>query len=73
MVLLSAALTGFFFKMLNPVQRVVMAGSALGCFILSAHRDLVGRPFIPAAAALMILSFFLWLIFQPRRPDPVNS
>lgn len=73
MVLLSAALTGFFFKMLNPVQRIVLAGSALGCFILSAHRDMVGRPFIPAAAALVILSFFLWLFFQPRRPDPVKS
>lgn len=73
MVLSSAALTGFFFKMLNPVQRVAMAAAALGCFILSAHRDLVGRPFIPAAAALLILSFFLWLFFQPRRPGQVNS
>lgn len=64
-VALSAALTGFFFKYLNMIQRLLMGAAAMGAIVLSAHRELVGQPVTLALAASLGMAFLVWV--SPRR------
>lgn len=68
-VLLSAAVTSYFFKVLNLIQRAVMVAAAVGAVILSANRGLVGRPLTLAAAVSVTLAFLLWVVLRKRKAN----
>ncbi len=68
---LSAALTGYFFKSLRPIERLVMAAGALGGIVLSAHRGVIGQPLTLVAASLVMLTFLLWALARKRKAGRV--
>jgi TRAP transporter 4TM/12TM fusion protein len=72
-VFLSSAMTGFFFKMLNWIERAIMAGAAAAGVVLSAHREVVGQPLTLAAAASVALAFLLWAVFRKRSLNRTNQ
>jgi TRAP transporter 4TM/12TM fusion protein len=71
-VLLSASVTGFFFRRLNIILRMILAVLAIGAFILCAHRDLVAQPVTLMAATAILLTFLFWVFVQRRRLNPVT-
>lgn len=72
-VFLSAALTGFFFKMLSPVIRVFFAMMAVGAFALGSHPGLVAQPIILVTGAMMTLGFLLQIYLQRRKPGQIKT
>ncbi len=70
-VCLSAALTGYFFRMLNPVFRLVMAAGAIGGFVLCAHPDVMENPAVLVAAIGGWAGFFLWIFFFRQNRERV--
>jgi TRAP transporter 4TM/12TM fusion protein len=72
-ILLSAAITGFFVKRLSMPIRALLGAGAAGALILCAHREVLARPATLLAGAAIILAFSLWSFSRRRRPAPVPS
>jgi TRAP-type uncharacterized transport system fused permease subunit len=71
-ILLSAAVTGFFVKRLSMLLRAMLGAGAAGAFILCAHREMLAQPVILLAGAAIILAFLFWSFSRRRRPAPVT-
>ncbi len=57
---LSAAVSGFFIRMLNGFERAAMAAATVGGILLAAHRELASQPLTLIAALGMTLAFLGW-------------
>jgi len=68
-VFLSAAVTGYFFKRLNLIERAIMAAGAGGGMYLCAQRDIVGQPLTLVTAASVTLAFLLLIAVQKRKAN----
>ncbi|MFO8088756.1 MAG: TRAP transporter fused permease subunit [Desulfatiglandaceae bacterium] len=66
-VFLSAAVTAYFFKKLNTLERLAMGVAAAGGIILSAHREIVGHPATLAAVLSITIVFFTWVFLRSRK------
>lgn len=66
-VCLSAAVTGYFFKMLHLPLRAAVAAGAVGGVVLSAQQSVIGRPLTLVAASALAASFLAWIFFRRRR------
>jgi TRAP-type uncharacterized transport system fused permease subunit len=66
-VFLSAAVTAYFFKHLNPLERLAMGVLAAGGIILSANRGVVGHPATLAASSFITIGFFVWFSILRRK------
>ena len=60
-VFLSAAVTGFFFRRLNLLERAAMGAAAAGGIVLSANRAVVGQPATFAVVSSITLIFLITL------------
>jgi len=65
-VLLSAAVTSYFFKKLTTLERIAMGAGAAGGIILGAHRQIVGHPATLAAVLSLTIAFFTWVFLRQR-------
>jgi TRAP-type uncharacterized transport system fused permease subunit len=72
-ILLSAAVTGFFVKRLSMLMRAMLGAGAAGAFILCAHREMLAQPVILLAGAAIIVAFLFWRFSRRRRLAPVTS
>jgi TRAP transporter 4TM/12TM fusion protein len=67
LVFLSAGMTGYFFKQLGVISRVIMLAVATGGIILCAHADIVGHPLMLVASSLLILAFWGFTVIRKRK------
>ncbi len=58
--LLSAAISGYFDRMLNRFERAGMAAATAGGILLAAHRELASQPLTLIAASGVTLTFLGW-------------
>jgi len=58
--LLSAAISGYFIRMLNRFERAGMAAATAGGILLAAHRELASQPLTLIAASGVTLTFLGW-------------
>lgn len=66
-VALSAAVTGYFFKLLSLVERAALAVFAMGGIVVSTQRELVGHSITLMVAVTIVIAFFGLLRFQKRQ------
>ena len=66
-VFLSAAVSGYLFRMLGLIERTVMAAGAGGGIYLCAQRGFIGQPLTLAAAVSMVSIFLLFIAVRSRR------
>ncbi len=72
-VLLSAAITGFFGKRLPMPHRILLGAGAMGFLILCACREMLARPTTLLAGGAIVIAFSFWLFSRRRRPTPVQA
>lgn len=72
-VLLSAAVSGYFFRLLRLFERIIMAVAAGGGIYLCTQRDIIGQPLTLVTAIALVSAFLLWIAIRRRRPDRLVS
>lgn len=71
-VFLSAAMTGYFFRPLNLIERPIMVAATGAGVLLAMHREALDQPLTLLIIVSVILSFLLWSVFRRRRRNRVT-